>query len=88
MNTQAELKLLHRKAESSLRELINLLNHHPTLAGEITALMQAPDIVTSFQGLLKDKPEVGEQLLRMALATTVNYHTAVEIGQRLESSED
>lgn len=81
--TKAELELLQEKAEATLRELMNLLNQTPHLAAEISTLMQSPDILAVFQGLMKDKPEVSEQLLRMSLATTVNYHSTVEIGQQL-----
>ena len=86
--TPAELKLLQGKAEATLRELMYLLSHTPHLAAEIATLMQSPDVLAAFQKLMKGKADVAEQLLRMSLATTVNYHSTIEIGQQLAKGED
>lgn len=81
--TPEALKLLQGKAEATLSELMDLLNQTPHIAAEISSLMQSPDILTATQKLMKDKPDVAEQLLRMSLATTVNYHSTIEIGEQL-----
>ena len=86
--TPEQLKSLHQNAESTLRELMDILNHTPHLAAEIKPLMQSPDVLTAFQSLADDKPELAEQLFRLTLATTVNYHTSVEIGRQLAKGQN
>ena len=86
--TREQLQTIHDSAQSALRELVDLLNHTPHLATEIKPLMQASDILAAFQELTDNKREMAEQLLRMALATTVNYHTTIEIRQQMERLED
>ena len=86
--TPEQLHSIHANAESALRELVDLLNHTPHLATEIKPLMQASDILAEFQALAEEKPEMAEQLLRMSLATTVNYHTTVEIGRQLSRGQE
>lgn len=83
-----ELKRLQEKAEATLRELMNLLNQTPEVAAEISAVMQSPNILATFQKLTEGRPEIAEQLLRMSLATTVNYHSTVEIRQQLANSKN
>jgi hypothetical protein len=85
--TPEQLKTLHQSAESTLRELIDILNHTPHLAEELKPLMTAPDVLAEFQSLADEKPELAEQLFRLTLATTVNYHTSVEIGRQLAKGE-
>jgi hypothetical protein len=47
----------------------------------------APDVLEVFPSLADEKPELAEQLFRLTLATTVNYHTSVEIGRQLAKGE-
>ena len=82
MNVE-QLQAVRKQAEVSLAELVDLLNHAPGLASQIRPLIQANDILTSFQLLADSNAELAEQLLRMALATTVNYHTLVETAQQI-----
>jgi hypothetical protein len=86
--TPEQLKTLHQSAESTLRELMDILNHTPHLVEELKPLMTAPDVLAAFQSLADEKPELAEQLFRLTLATTVNYHTSVEIGRQLAKGEN
>lgn len=86
--TQEQLEAIRKNAESTLQELVDMLNHTPDLAIQIKPLMQSPNVVAAFHSLASDKPELAEQLLRMALATTVNYHTTVEISRQMAKDEN
>lgn len=81
--TPEQIEAIRRKAESALTELIGIINHTPHLAAEIQPLIQSPQILAEFEQLTADKPDVAEQLLRLSLAMTVNYHTVVETGKQL-----
>lgn len=81
--TPEQLHAIKQKADSALTELVDLINHTPHLAAEIGPLMKSADILMDFQAMMADKPDVAEQLLRLALATTVNYNTSVETSQQL-----
>jgi hypothetical protein len=81
--TPKQLQFLHRNADSTLRELMDILNDTPHMAEKIKPLMTATDVLAAFQSLPDEKPELAEQLFRLTLATTVNYHTSVEIARRL-----
>ena len=85
--TPEQLQTLYLNAQSTLNELMDILNHTPHLAEEINPLMQSPAILDAFQSLADEKPELAEQLFRLALATTVHYHTSVEIGRQLANGE-
>jgi hypothetical protein len=67
---------------------MDIRNHTPHLADQIKPLMTAPDLLAAFQSLADEKPELAEQLFRLTLATTVNYHTSVEIGRQLAKGEN
>ena len=85
--TPEQLQTLRQNAESTLRELMGILNHTPHLAAEIKPLTTSPDILAAFQLLADENPDLAEQLLRLTLATTVNYHSSVEIGRQLAKGE-
>ena len=86
--TPDQLNALKENAQDNLNELISLLNHAPGLAQEIKPLVQSPDILAEFRARIESAPDVAEQLLRIALATLVNYHTMVEISHRLKHLDE
>ena len=81
--TPEELQAIKDQAETTLGELVDMLNHTPHLAAEIKPLMQSTEILDTFRELADSKPELAEQILRLCLATTVNYHTSIEIARQL-----
>ena len=86
--TPEQLQTLQQNAESTLSELMDILNHAPHLATEIKPLTTSTDVLAAFQTLADEQPELAEQLLRLTLATTVNYHTSVEIDRQLAKGDD
>ena len=64
---------------------MDILNHTPHLAAEIKPLIMSDDFLPSVQRLIESKPEIAEQLLRLSLATLVNYHTTIEISKQTDS---
>ena len=86
--TPEQLKKIHQQAESTLRELMALLNATPHLKVEIKPLMLAAEILPTFQALADENPVVAEQLLRLSLATLVNYHTLAEVAAQLAMGDN
>ena len=64
---------------------MDILNHTPHLAAEIKPLITSDDFLPAVQRLIESKPEIAEQLLRLSLATLVNYHTTIEISKQTDS---
>jgi len=87
MNTQQQLSSIRAKADASLKELMHHLNHAPQLVAEIKPLVLANDILAEFQSLSERNPELAEQVMRMSLATLVNYNTSVETSAQLQQLE-
>lgn len=85
--TPEQLQKLNQDAQSTLNELMNILNHTPKLASAIMPLTQSQDILGDFQVLSRDEPDIAEQLLRLTLATTVNYHTTIETKSQLAKAD-
>lgn len=81
-----QLRKINADAESTLGELMEILNHTPGLATEVKPLIQSEKILSVFQTLSADKPDIAEQLLRLALATTVNYNTLTETTKQLANA--
>jgi hypothetical protein len=85
--TLEHLNALHQKTESTLHELMDILKHTPYLAGNIKPLMAAPDVLAAIQLPAVEESELAERWFRLTLATTMNYHTLVEIGRQLAKGE-
>lgn len=80
--TDQHLQHIRQDAESNLHGLMDILNHAPHLAEQIKPLVTAHDFLPAVKRLIESKPDIAEQLLRLSLATLVNYHTTIEIGKR------
>jgi hypothetical protein len=80
---EQNLRIIRATADTTLQELMHHLNHAPHLTSEIKPLVLASDILQQFQTLADRSPETAEQLLRISLATLVNYNTTVETTQQL-----
>ena len=85
--TPEQLQAIQKKAEATLNELVDVINHTPHLAAEIGPLMMSPEILSDFHTMMTDRPELAEQLFRLTLATTLNYHTSVETAKQLTQAE-
>ena len=79
-----QLVVLKQNAESTLSELVDILNHSPHLSGLVKPLIHSTEILNDFQALANDNPETAEQLLRIAMAFMVNHHTVAEISSKLK----
>lgn len=82
-----QLQALNAVADKTLRDLMHLLNHNSHLAVEIKQLAQSTDILKSFRLLAEAESETAEQVLRLALATTVNFNTLSETADQLAAAK-
>jgi len=86
MTTREELQHVKDAAETTLRNLMDLLHRSPELATEIRALVSGSDQVQDYTVLAMQNPELAQQILRISLATLANSFIADEIRRKLDET--
>lgn len=87
MTDREQPEHLKQHADATLAELMQLLDRSPLLVEELKPLLISDDPVQEFTILMRDKPVEAEQILRLSLATLVNYHTsAAAIGSASDTA--
>ena len=72
-------------AQSTLASLMELVDDEPEIRLGLQSLLKAgPSIMTTFQRMAEEKPEIAHRVLTSSVSALVNMHVVREITQELQ----